>query len=88
MVSHLFFSQLGLVALVWLCLMLHWVWPSDSVAACLTTLEPLWSAILSCGSCSEPTYTSSPITMRPEDHQSSWPTASLGARRQSPCGCG
>src|SRR5499427_8983387 len=41
MVSHLFFYQLGLVALVWLCLMLHWVWPSASVAAYLTTLESL-----------------------------------------------
>jgi IS1 family transposase len=41
MVSHLFFYQLMLVALVWLCLMLHWVWPSDPVAPCLTTLEPL-----------------------------------------------
>jgi hypothetical protein len=41
MVSHLFFYQLVLVALVWLCIMLHWVWPSDSVAACLTTLESL-----------------------------------------------
>jgi hypothetical protein len=41
MVSHLFFYPLVLVALVWLCLLLHWVWPSDSVAACLTTLEPL-----------------------------------------------
>jgi hypothetical protein len=41
MVSHLFFYQLVLVALVWLCLMLQWVWPSDSVAGCLTTLEPL-----------------------------------------------
>jgi len=41
MVSHLLFYQLVLVALMWLCLMLHWVWPSDSVAACLTTLEPL-----------------------------------------------
>src|SRR5215831_15481711 len=41
MVSHLFFYQLGLVALVWLCLMLQWVWPSASVAACLTTLESL-----------------------------------------------
>src|SRR5262252_2098496 len=40
MVSHLFFYQLVLVALVWLCVMLQWVWPSDSVAACLTTLEP------------------------------------------------
>ena len=28
MVSHLFFYQLVLVALVWLCVMLHWVWPS------------------------------------------------------------
>lgn len=29
MVSDLFFYQLGLIALVWLCCMLHWVWPSD-----------------------------------------------------------
>src|SRR4030095_16760098 len=29
MVSHLFFYQLGLIALVWLYLMLHWTWPSD-----------------------------------------------------------
>jgi IS1 family transposase len=39
MVSHLFFYQLVLVALVWLCAMLHWVWPSDP-AACPTTLDP------------------------------------------------
>ena len=29
MVPTLFFSQLVLVALVWLCVMLHWAWPSD-----------------------------------------------------------
>ena len=29
MVSDLFFYQLVLVALVWLCLMLQWAWPSD-----------------------------------------------------------
>src|SRR5215813_4704529 len=29
MVSHLFFYQLVLIALVWLCLMLQWAWPSD-----------------------------------------------------------
>ena len=40
MVSHLFFYQLTLIALVWLCVMLHWVWPSDSAAACPTTLAP------------------------------------------------
>jgi IS1 family transposase len=39
MVSHLFFYQLVLVALVWLCVMLHWAWPSDS-AARPTTPEP------------------------------------------------
>ncbi len=39
MVSHLFFSQLVLVALVWLCVMLHWAWPSDP-AVCPTTLDP------------------------------------------------
>jgi len=31
MVSHLFFSQLALFALMWLCLILHWVWPSERV---------------------------------------------------------
>jgi IS1 family transposase len=40
MVSHLFFYQLVLVALVWLCLMLQWAWPSDPAAACPTTLDP------------------------------------------------
>jgi hypothetical protein len=39
MVSHLFFYQLTLIALVWLCVMLQWVWPSDS-AACPTPLAP------------------------------------------------
>ena len=40
MVSHLFFYQLVLIALVWLCVMLQWAWPSDSAAACPTTLDP------------------------------------------------
>jgi IS1 family transposase len=40
MVSHLFFYQLVLVALVWLCLMLHWVWPSDPAAVCPPAPEP------------------------------------------------
>ncbi len=40
MVSHLFFYQLVLVALVWLCVMLHWAWPSDPATACPTTREP------------------------------------------------
>jgi IS1 family transposase len=40
MVSHLFFYQLTLIALVWLCLMLHWMWPSDA-AACPTLPELL-----------------------------------------------
>jgi IS1 family transposase len=40
MVSHLFFYQLTLIALVWLCLMLQWMWPSAS-AACPTIPEPL-----------------------------------------------
>src|SRR5262249_36573682 len=40
MVSHLFFYQLTLIALVWLCLMLQWVWPSDPTAMCSTTPEP------------------------------------------------
>src|SRR5713101_7051975 len=39
MVSHLFFYQLVLVALVWLCVMLHVLWPSDP-ATCPTTLPP------------------------------------------------
>jgi hypothetical protein len=40
MVSHLFFYQLVLVALVWLCVMLQWVWPSDPATVCPTTPEP------------------------------------------------
>src|SRR4030095_3463936 len=40
MVSHLFFYQLTLIVLVWLCVMLQWVWPSDSTAACPTPLAP------------------------------------------------
>ena len=39
MVPDLFFSQLVLIALVWLCLMLHWTWPSDP-ATCPPTPEP------------------------------------------------
>jgi IS1 family transposase len=39
MVSHLFFYQLTLIALVWLCVLLHWAWPSDS-AACPTPVAP------------------------------------------------
>src|SRR6266446_8878426 len=40
MISHLFFSHLVLVALVWLCLMLQWAWPSDPAAVCPTAPEP------------------------------------------------
>ncbi len=40
MVSPLFFYQLTLIALVWLCLMLHGMWPSNS-AACPTIPQPL-----------------------------------------------
>src|SRR6266487_99478 len=39
MVPTLFFSQLVLIALVWLCLMLHWTCPSDP-ATCPTTPAP------------------------------------------------
>src|SRR4029453_10362566 len=40
MVSHLFFYQLMLVALVWLCVMLHWVWPSDTAVCPMTPAPP------------------------------------------------
>src|SRR5262244_2234784 len=40
MVSHLFFYQVVLVALVWLCLMLQWAWPSGPAAVCPTAPEP------------------------------------------------
>src|SRR5215510_8111231 len=39
MVPTLFFYQLTLIALVWLCLMLQWAWPGDP-AVCPTTPEP------------------------------------------------
>src|SRR6266545_5029906 len=38
MVSDLFFSQLMLIALLRLCVMLHWVWPSDPTIASPTIL--------------------------------------------------
>ena len=41
MVSALCFYPLVLVALVWLCLMLYWAWPSDTRA--------LWSAKIPSG---------------------------------------
>jgi IS1 family transposase len=40
MVSDLFFYQLGLIALVWLCLMLHWLWPSAAADTCPLTPAP------------------------------------------------
>jgi hypothetical protein len=40
MVPDLFFYQLVLVALVWVCLMLHGVWPSDCATAHLTPPQP------------------------------------------------
>ena len=40
MVSDLFFYQLGLIALVWLCFMLQWAWPSDAADVCPTTPTP------------------------------------------------
>jgi IS1 family transposase len=39
MVSALVFYQLGLIALVWLYVMLQWTWPSDT-AVCPPSLEP------------------------------------------------
>ena len=40
MVPHLFFYQLVLVALVWLCVMLHWAWPSGCATASLIPSQP------------------------------------------------
>jgi hypothetical protein len=40
MASDLFFYQLMLIALLWLCVMLHWVWPSDLTLACPTIPSP------------------------------------------------
>ena len=39
MVPDLFFYQLVLIALVWLCIMLQWAWPSDP-ATCPLPSEP------------------------------------------------
>src|SRR5262245_40900801 len=41
MVSHLVFYQLGLIALVWLFLMLYGLWPSEPAAARSRTPKPL-----------------------------------------------
>jgi hypothetical protein len=41
MVSNLCFYQLMLIALVWLCLMLHGLWPTEPAAEHLTTAPPI-----------------------------------------------
>src|SRR5215467_8239963 len=41
MVSNLFFYQLMLIALVWLCLMLHGLWSTAPAAEHLTTAPPI-----------------------------------------------
>jgi IS1 family transposase len=41
MVSHLIFSQLVLIALVWLCVMLYWLWPDERAPACPRPPKPL-----------------------------------------------
>jgi hypothetical protein len=41
MVSELFFYQLVLIALFWLCLMLHCAWPSDRATAHSTSSHPI-----------------------------------------------
>ena len=40
MVSELFFYQLALIALLWLCCMLHWVWPSEGIIPGATLPPP------------------------------------------------
>src|ERR1043166_2088639 len=40
MVSHLFFYQLVLIALAWLCLLLHCAWPSDRATTSLPPPQP------------------------------------------------
>lgn len=40
MVSALVFYPLGLIVLVWLCLLLQWAWLRGSAAVCPTTPEP------------------------------------------------
>jgi hypothetical protein len=41
MVSHLFFYQLALLGLLWLCCMLHYAWPSDHAADLQRLPQPL-----------------------------------------------
>src|SRR5262249_52148069 len=38
--SHLFFYPLTLIARVWLCVILQWVWPSAPTAVCPTAPQP------------------------------------------------
>ena len=41
MVSHLFFYQLALLGLLWLCCMLHYAWPCDHAADIQRSPRPL-----------------------------------------------
>ena len=65
MVPDLFFSQLVLVALVWLYFMLHWVWPSDSAAVPDDTRAPLPTATAQASLSPHPLWAilTSPIVM-------------------------
>ena len=70
MVSHLFFYQLVLIALVWLCVMLHWAWPSDPAPRARRHQSPhphCQSAIVSLNPlrASPPSRTATPVSTAP-----------------------
>src|SRR5499427_4713095 len=78
MVSHLFFYQLVLVGVLWLCCMLHYAWPSSHVADLQRLSQPL------------PPSRKRPRVPKPfpgltrQPHCAAWAQAAV-SRSQAPC---
>jgi hypothetical protein len=97
MESPLFFYQRTLIALVWLCLMLPWAWPSAPAAGCPTAPEPTpprpkrhraptpfagFPQKPHCAACEPPPAPRPPLQLR---HHASCPRGGAAARSPPRC---
>src|SRR5215467_14568922 len=93
MVSDLFFSQLVLVALVWLCLLLQWAWPSDAASRNPLQASPPSRTVTPVST--PPTLARTPPRLRPrvlyrrgDDDVRSTPRRTFARTRTVPIGAG
>ena len=90
MIPDLFFYQLLLVALLWLCVMLHGAWPSDPATCPTTPSPPLYRQSATLGPSllrgSPPSRTATPVhpaaPLTPRHPQSRHPTSCSRRRRR------